>query len=180
MPPPQTRIPLQPDLETIETARGTKLIASGWWGAARHINYFGDLLMALAWCLPCGACTPTCNSGPRDTTARLSHDCVVWPSPYLYSLCVRVCFLDHPRRLTLVRAWLCCFAVVASGFDYLLPYFYVIYFAMLLVHRERRDDHKCRNKVRCSCHGGRRGGGGDVARFWRVSERKRAKQGMEE
>lgn len=72
-------------LETIETARGTKLIASGWWGLARHINYFGDLLMALAWCLPC-------------------------------------------------------------GFTSILPYFYVIYFAGLLIHRERRDDHKCSAK----------------------------------
>jgi len=45
---------LRLDLETIPTTRGTKLIASGWWGMARHINYFGDLLMALAWSLPCG------------------------------------------------------------------------------------------------------------------------------
>merc|ERR1711924_522749 len=34
--------------------RGTKLIISGWWGLARHINYTGDWLMGLAWCLPCG------------------------------------------------------------------------------------------------------------------------------
>eukprot|EP01147_Barroeca_monosierra_P008843 gene8843-1203_t len=72
-------------LETIETSRGTKLIASGWWGLARHINYFGDLLMALAWCLPC-------------------------------------------------------------GFGSVIPYFYVIYFTGLLIHRERRDDHKCKHK----------------------------------
>lgn len=29
-------------LRTLETARGTKLIVSGWWGVARHINYTGD------------------------------------------------------------------------------------------------------------------------------------------
>jgi protein-S-isoprenylcysteine O-methyltransferase Ste14 len=40
--------------EFIATKRGTKLLTSGWWGLARHTNYFGDLTMALAWCLPCG------------------------------------------------------------------------------------------------------------------------------
>ena len=38
----------------IQTARGTKLLASGFWGIARHLNYCGDLMMALAWCLTCG------------------------------------------------------------------------------------------------------------------------------
>eukprot|EP00056_Hartaetosiga_gracilis_P022551 m.31535 g.31535 ORF g.31535 m.31535 type:complete len:425 (+) comp9704_c0_seq1:100-1374(+) len=73
------------DVETIQTQRGTRLLASGWWGKSRHINYFGDIIMALAWCLPCGFSSP-------------------------------------------------------------LPYFYVIYFSILLIHRERRDDHKCHNK----------------------------------
>lgn len=39
--------------ELIHTKRGGLLLTSGWWGKARHINYFGDLCMALAWCLPC-------------------------------------------------------------------------------------------------------------------------------
>lgn len=69
-------------LETLRTMRGTRLICSGWWGVARHINYTGDWLMGLAWCLTCG------------------HTCVV-------------------------------------------PYFYAAYFAVLLLHRERRDDHAC-------------------------------------
>ena len=67
------------------TQRGTKLIISGWWGTARHINYFGDWLMGLAYCLPC-------------------------------------------------------------GFDSVIPYFFAIYFAILLIHRERRDDHACHKK----------------------------------
>lgn len=33
-------------LKTITTASGRRLIVSGWWGIARHINYFGDWLMA--------------------------------------------------------------------------------------------------------------------------------------
>jgi hypothetical protein len=32
-------------LKTLPTARGTKLIISGWWGMSRHINYFGDWIM---------------------------------------------------------------------------------------------------------------------------------------
>jgi delta14-sterol reductase/lamin-B receptor len=40
--------------EYIRTATGSLLLTSGWWGIARHLNYLGDLLMALAWCLPAG------------------------------------------------------------------------------------------------------------------------------
>ncbi len=73
-------------LRTLATKRGTKLIISGWWGISRHINYFGDWLMGLAWCLPCG---------------------------------------------------------LEGG---ALPYFYVAYFAVLLIHRELRDEESCRKK----------------------------------
>jgi protein-S-isoprenylcysteine O-methyltransferase Ste14 len=30
-----------------------------------------------------------------------------------------------------------------AGFEHLLPYFYIIYFTILLVHRERRDHARC-------------------------------------
>ena len=66
----------------IATAQGSLLLASGWWGLSRHMNYFGDLLMGLAWCLPC-----------------------LFESP--------------------------------------LPYFYIFYSTILLVHRERRDHDMC-------------------------------------
>jgi len=69
----------------LQTKRGTKLLTSGWWGIARHANYLGDLMMALAWCLPC-------------------------------------------------------------GFSHLTPYFYFIYFAPLLIDRERRDHRVCKKK----------------------------------
>uniref|UniRef100_A0A3B3QJK6 Delta(14)-sterol reductase TM7SF2 n=1 Tax=Paramormyrops kingsleyae TaxID=1676925 RepID=A0A3B3QJK6_9TELE len=72
-------------LETIPTATGKRLLVSGWWGLVRHPNYLGDLLMATAWSLPCGA----------------SHT---------------------------------------------LPYFYVLYFTVLLIHREARDERQCRSK----------------------------------
>ncbi|KAK2496601.1 hypothetical protein MC885_004289 [Smutsia gigantea] len=73
------------DLETIPTATGRQLLVSGWWGMVRHPNYLGDLIMAVAWSLPCG----------------VSH---------------------------------------------LLPYFYVLYFTVLLVHREARDERLCLQK----------------------------------
>ncbi|KAM9111140.1 delta(14)-sterol reductase LBR isoform 1-T1 [Megaptera novaeangliae] len=72
-------------LKTIHTATGKSLLVSGWWGFVRHPNYLGDLIMALAWSLPC-------------------------------------------------------------GFNHILPYFYVIYFTILLVHREARDERHCRKK----------------------------------
>lgn len=73
------------DLKTIHTSTGKNLLVSGWWGFVRHPNYLGDLIMALAWSLPC-------------------------------------------------------------GFSHILPYFYVIYFTALLVHREARDEHHCKRK----------------------------------
>ncbi|KAG0293594.1 erg24, C-14 sterol reductase [Dissophora globulifera] len=77
--------PQNKGLKYMETASGSKLLISGWWGTARHINYFGDWLMALAWSLPCGLATP-------------------------------------------------------------IPYFYPIYFAILLIHRDLRDEEKCHKK----------------------------------
>jgi protein-S-isoprenylcysteine O-methyltransferase Ste14 len=71
--------------EYIRTGSGALLLTSGWWGLARHFNYFGDLLMGLAWCLP-------------------------------------------------------------AGFAHPLPYFYIVYFLILLIHRERRDHAMCRQK----------------------------------
>ncbi|XP_069865740.1 delta(14)-sterol reductase TM7SF2 isoform X1 [Dipodomys merriami] len=78
-------------LETIPTATGRKLLVSGWWGMVRHPNYLGDLIMSLAWSLPCG----------------VSH---------------------------------------------LLPYFYILYFTALLVHREARDEQQCLRKYGRAWH----------------------------
>ena len=72
-------------LSYIETKRGTKLLTSGYWGMARKINYTGDYIMGVSWCLVC-------------------------------------------------------------GFDSIVPYFYAIYFLILLVHRAGRDDHLCHEK----------------------------------
>ncbi|NXK13516.1 LBR protein, partial [Herpetotheres cachinnans] len=72
-------------LKFIPTATGKGLLVTGWWGFVRHPNYLGDIIMALAWSLPC-------------------------------------------------------------GFNHILPYFYVIYFICLLVHREARDEYHCKQK----------------------------------
>ncbi|XP_036405784.1 delta(14)-sterol reductase LBR isoform X2 [Megalops cyprinoides] len=72
-------------LRTIPTATGKSLLVSGLWGFVRHPNYLGDLIMALAWSLPC-------------------------------------------------------------GFTHILPYYYVIYFTCLLIHRDARDEAQCRKK----------------------------------
>eukprot|EP00555_Chaetoceros_dichaeta_P009974 CAMPEP_0198259478 /NCGR_PEP_ID=MMETSP1447-20131203/8658_1 /TAXON_ID=420782 /ORGANISM="Chaetoceros dichaeta, Strain CCMP1751" /LENGTH=501 /DNA_ID=CAMNT_0043946873 /DNA_START=40 /DNA_END=1545 /DNA_ORIENTATION=- len=67
------------------TERGTRLLISGWWGLARKVNYTGDWIMGLSWCLVC-------------------------------------------------------------GFGSVVPYYYAVYFAILLVHRSERDEHMCREK----------------------------------
>ena len=45
-------------LQYMNTKRGTRLLTSGWWGLARKINYTGDWLMGLSWCLTCVFTTP--------------------------------------------------------------------------------------------------------------------------
>jgi len=65
------------DPDYIETQRGTCLLASGWWGLARHANYLGDLMMALAWCMTCG----------------VSH-----LAPYFYFIYFTPLLIDRERR----------------------------------------------------------------------------------
>mmetsp|Transcript_16822 Transcript_16822/g.22563 ORF Transcript_16822/g.22563 Transcript_16822/m.22563 type:complete len:443 (-) Transcript_16822:37-1365(-) len=72
-------------LQYLQTKRGTRLLTSGWWGMARKINYTGDWIMGLSWCMVCG-----------------------WGS--------------------------------------IVPYYYAIYFCILLVHRSVRDDMMCHEK----------------------------------
>jgi delta14-sterol reductase len=50
--------PSNAHLTYMNTKRGTKLITSGWWGMARKINYTGDWLVTLSWCMLCGSGSP--------------------------------------------------------------------------------------------------------------------------
>ncbi|KAJ2011191.1 erg24, C-14 sterol reductase, partial [Coemansia sp. S610] len=74
-------------LRFIKTESGSKLLVSGWWGLARHINYTGDWMFGLAQCL-------------------------------------------------------------ATGFDTPMTYFFSAYFLVLLLHRNYRDECKCREKYK--------------------------------
>ncbi|KAF6106690.1 transmembrane 7 superfamily member 2 [Phyllostomus discolor] len=71
------------DLETIPTATGRQLLVSGWWGMVRHPNYLGDLIMALAWSLPCGEWLGLVQGGAarvwhRDGLVATGYPVWVW------------------------------------------------------------------------------------------------------
>jgi len=74
-----------PNLKSFQTQRGTKLLCDSWWGMSQHINYMGDWLISLSWCLTTWFVTP-------------------------------------------------------------LTYHYSVYFAILLLHRQKRDEEKCSEK----------------------------------
>ena len=115
-------------LQYLQTARGSKLLTSGWWGAARHINYLGDWMLSWAYCLP-----------------TLFAGYVIQPSTP---------FRDHPYADQgykipddhSVRGGVEVVPGEARGWGMLVTYFYIVYFAVLLVHRERRDEAKCRKQ----------------------------------
>ena len=113
-------------LQSIKTAKGTRLLSSGWWGTARHINYLGDCIMAWSYCLPTGiAGYQLLNSTPGfDNDASLSNGGFLGGSPV---------------KTEVVRG-------EAKGWGMLFTYFYIIYFTVLLVHREMRDEAKCSRK----------------------------------
>lgn len=97
-------------LDYITTASGSRLLTSGWWGKARHINYLGDWTMSWAYCLP------TLAAGYKLVPS------VAYPG-------TRLVTQDG-----------------VSGAAIPITYFFMLYFAILLVHRERRDELKCRRK----------------------------------
>ncbi|KAM3078985.1 erg24, C-14 sterol reductase [Clarireedia jacksonii] len=107
-------------LKYMETASGSKLLISGWWGTARHINYFGDWIMAWAYCLPTGIAGYLVHHVP-------THKQSLADGSFVYSDMV-VTQGD------------------ARGWGMIITYFYVIYFGVLLVHRELRDEEKCQRK----------------------------------
>jgi len=51
------------------------------------------------------------------------------------------------RHFNYIGDWLMTLAwALPCGFDHGLMYVHAIYFGVLLIHRERRDDEKCRKK----------------------------------
>jgi delta14-sterol reductase len=114
--------PNHPDvasLSYIQTKRGTRLLTSGWWGLSRHINYFGDWLQASPFSLPTAiAGYAVLPAGSRIASAGVNK-----------MLDGREVVQDGAR-----------------GWGMLYTYFYVAYFAFLLIHREGRDDAACAKK----------------------------------
>ena len=108
-------------LSYIQTKRGTRLLTAGWWGMARHINYFGDWLQASPFSLPTGI------SGYVIVPAGSA---VAAAAPHVFTT------LDGRQVLQ----------DGARGWGMIFTYFYVLYFATLLIHRERRDDAMCFEK----------------------------------
>ncbi|KAK3368596.1 ergosterol biosynthesis ERG4/ERG24 [Podospora didyma] len=104
-------------LKYIETKAGTRLLVSGWWGIARHINYFGDWLQAWPYCLPTGLAGYTILSAGSNAVG--AHK-----------------MLDGREVI----------AGEAQGWGMLFTYFYILYFGVLLIHRDGRDDEKCSKK----------------------------------
>lgn len=60
-------------LETVPGTAGHRLLVGGWWGLCRHPNYLGDLIIALAWSLPCGFDTPLPYFYPLSLLFLLAH-----------------------------------------------------------------------------------------------------------
>lgn len=111
-------------LSYIQTKRGTRLLTAGWWGVSRHINYFGDWLQALPFSLPTGLAGYAILPAGSMLAAASHHTTSTFT------------MLDG-RKVVQDEA---------LGWGMLFTYFYVLYFAILLVHRERRDDAMCAKK----------------------------------
>lgn len=101
-------------LDYIQTAAESRLLTSGWWGYARHINYLGDWIMSWSYCLPTGLAGYVMVEQLSTSTGLLEK---------------RAVQTDEFR-----------------GWGTPVTYFYILYFAILLIHRERRDEAKCRRK----------------------------------
>ncbi|UNI13862.1 Delta(14)-sterol reductase [Purpureocillium takamizusanense] len=104
-------------LKYIQTKTGSKLLTTGWWGVARHINYLGDWIQSWPYSLPTGL------AGYQILTAGTGAE-----GAYV---------MRDGREVT---------PGSAKGWGMLFTYFYIVYFAVLLIHRDRRDDEKCHRK----------------------------------
>jgi delta14-sterol reductase len=112
-------------LKYMDTKAGSKLLVSGWWGRARHINYIGDWTLSWSYCLPTGIAG---YQIVRHSIMPLS----IPEGGYRMA--------GHADALTVV------YPGEAKGWGMIITYFFMVYFAVLLIHRERRDEAKCKSK----------------------------------
>jgi protein-S-isoprenylcysteine O-methyltransferase Ste14 len=121
-------------LEYIETKAGTRLLTSGWWGTARHINYLGDWLLSWSYSLPTGIAGYEVYRGASALAVKaassIKHGQELPPGGHQ---------MITPESVVVAPG-------EARGWGMIVTYFYLVYFAVLLVHRERRDEEKCRRK----------------------------------
>ncbi|OJK00244.1 hypothetical protein ASPACDRAFT_52026 [Aspergillus aculeatus ATCC 16872] len=122
----QLNHPAVRDLSSITTRRGARLLTAGWWGLSRHVNYFGDWLQAWPFSLPTGVAGYMILPAWAAALASSGH---LAESPSRTMLDGRVA-IQGP----------------ATGWGMIFTYFYVLYFGVLLVHRERRDNAMCAKK----------------------------------
>jgi protein-S-isoprenylcysteine O-methyltransferase Ste14 len=111
-------------LKYIETAAGSKLLISGWWGTARHINYLGDWFMSWSYVLPTAMSGYLIKNATQNPITATQNDAYFFQNSYGKYVV--------PGE--------------AKGWGMIFTYFFMVYFAILLVHRERRDEEKCRRK----------------------------------
>ncbi|KAL8763627.1 MAG: hypothetical protein Q9184_000627 [Pyrenodesmia sp. 2 TL-2023] len=114
-------------LEFIETKSGSKLLTSGWWGFSRHPNYLGDWIMAWSYCLPTGIAGYVVKYG---SPVVMSHGDMVDGEGFVSGGSVKKQVLQGEAR----------------GWGMVVTYFYVLYFTVLLIHREMRDEEACKRK----------------------------------
>jgi delta14-sterol reductase len=101
-------------IKFIQTASGSKLMTSGWWGYARHINYLGDWVMSWSYSLPTGIAGYAIIESINPATGELQKQAV---------------------QTAETRGW-----------GMIFTYFFLLYFGVLLIHREQRDEEKCKKK----------------------------------
>ncbi|CAD6503167.1 BgTH12-02835 [Blumeria graminis f. sp. triticale] len=123
--------PLDPrvrHLKYLETKSGSKLLTSGWWGKARHINYLGDWIMAWAYCLPTGISGFVVRQDFMTAGENFTQKGISFIGSRKF---------QEPYEVTQGEA---------RGYGMVFTYFYLVYFAILLIHREMRDEEKCKRK----------------------------------
>jgi delta14-sterol reductase len=111
-------------LKYIETASGSRLLISGWWGVARHINYLGDWVMSWSYVLPTALSGYVIKNAAQHPITASQQDAYFFQNSYGKYVV--------PGE--------------AKGWGMIFTYFFIAYFAVLLIHRERRDEEKCRRK----------------------------------
>jgi len=111
-------------LKYIQTESGSRLLVTGWWGTARHINYLGDWFMSWSYVLPTAMAGYVIRNAATHPVDASSKDAFFFNNTYQQYVI--------PGE--------------ARGWGMIVTYFFMLYFAILLVHRERRDEEKCRRK----------------------------------